>query len=237
MIKHNIELDIKQLESIKTGIAVSQGDFGNVEFIIKIKNDGIYITDAENASIIFILPNGHIIEGTAIINNDTISYIFKGNELQCAGKIQSIITLKYNNGRISTCGFTFTVRYNPIFDEHINAGTYITSLEKIKETAQEQVKYLEQLISEAGNRADEVLEEFNNKLENGDFIGPPGPQGEQGVPGVSGVQAPSDGMFVLQLDSSTGNLYAVYPDGNTPPMFEYYADAGELYYVIEEDKT
>lgn len=237
MIKHNIELDIKQLESLSTGIAVSQGDFGEVEFEIRIKNDGDYIIDEEEATIVFVLPNGHLVEGNTTINDHIITYVFKGNELQCAGKVQAIITLKYSNGRISTCGFNFTVRYNPIFDEHIEAGSYITSLEKIKEAAQEQVDYLSQLIADAGDKTESALEEFNNKLSNGDFIGPPGPQGEQGVPGVSGVQAPSDGMFVLQLDSSTGNLYAVYPDGSAPPVFEYNSDTGELYYVVEEDNA
>lgn len=62
-----------------------------------------------------------------------------------------------------------------------------------------------------------------------------GPQGEIGPQGLSGVTAPSSGMFSLYLDPDTGNLYADYPDGETPPAFEYVAETGELYYLTGDD--
>lgn len=62
-----------------------------------------------------------------------------------------------------------------------------------------------------------------------------GPQGEIGPQGLSGVTAPSSGMFSLYLDPATGNLYADYPDGENPPVFEYNSVTGNLYYLTGDD--
>lgn len=42
------------------------------------------------------------------------------------------------------------------------------------------------------------------------------------------------GLFSLELDQSTGNLYAVYPDGTLPPQFEYDSATGNLYFVTDD---
>ena len=42
------------------------------------------------------------------------------------------------------------------------------------------------------------------------------------------------GLFNLQYDAATGNLYAVYPDGSPPPAFEYEKDTGNLYYITSD---
>lgn len=42
-------------------------------------------------------------------------------------------------------------------------------------------------LNQATESANELVDEINEKLENGDFIGPQGPQGPQGVPGNDGV--------------------------------------------------
>lgn len=119
-----------------------------------------------------------------------------------------------------------------------------------------------QRANKAAKEAEKVREDIVNKLETGQLtgpkgdtgpIGPIGPQGPQGIQGKkgekgdkgdkgevgpqgdSGVMAPASGMFSLFLDPATGNLYADYPDGSTPPAFEYNADTGELYYLTGED--
>lgn len=62
---------------------------------------------------------------------------------------------------------------------------------------------------------------------------PQGKQGEQGVKGDSGIVAVTSGMFALELEQDTGDLYAVYPDGATESDFEYESETGNLYYNIE----
>lgn len=109
----------------------------------------------------------------------------------------------------------------------------------------------------AARNATDIANEVQRRLDAGELTGPQGPQGEQGVQGPqgpagpagqqgekgekgdtgpqgpSGVIAPSSGMFSLYLDPETGNLYAEYPDGETPPDFEYEAETGNLYYITD----
>ena len=89
----------------------------------------------------------------------------------------------------------------------------------------------------AAKNTNAVTEEVQRMLDEGELTGPSGPpgkDGEKGEQGESGIMAISSGMFALELDPATGNLYAVYPDGEIPPQFEYDSTTGNLYYVIAE---
>lgn len=80
----------------------------------------------------------------------------------------------------------------------------------------------------------ETLREDLEEKRNSDYWrGLQGFQGIQGEQGMSGVMVPTSGMFSLYLDSATGNLYAEYPDGGTPPVFDYDSATGNLYYVTD----
>lgn len=83
----------------------------------------------------------------------------------------------------------------------------------------------------AAKNAQDTRQDILNKLAAGDFKGDKGDKGDKGEKGESGVMAPSSGMFSLFLDPATGDLYADYPTGETPPQFEYDANSGDLYYV------
>ena len=41
------------------------------------------------------------------------------------------------------------------------------------------------------------------------------------------------GMFSLEVDTA-GNLYCVYPDGTTPPDFDYDTATGNLYLIVPD---
>lgn len=119
---------------------------------------------------------------------------------------------------------------------------------------------------DAAQEARSTAEEIQQKLEEGEFVGPkgePGPQGESGPQGIQGVQGsqgepgaagpqgiqgpegprgpqgesgvmvPAKGMFTLEVDSATGNLYAVYSDEVTETQFEYDSATGNLYFETE----
>lgn len=67
-------------------------------------------------------------------------------------------------------------------------------------------------------------------------VGPQGKQGiqgEKGDQGVSAVIAPNSGLYALTVDSSTGDLFVIYNDGDTPPQFELDGD-GNLYAVFPD---
>lgn len=85
--------------------------------------------------------------------------------------------------------------------------------------------------NQALENVEEVRQDLADRVASGEFDGAPGEQGPPGPQGESGVMAPASGMFSLYLDPATGNLYADYPDGETPPAFEYDSESGNLYYV------
>lgn len=83
----------------------------------------------------------------------------------------------------------------------------------------------------AADAANNIADTLTDKLEAGEFKGE---KGEKGDKGDSGVMVPTSGMFSLWLEKETGNLYAEYPDGSTPPQFEYDAESGDLYFVTDD---
>lgn len=92
----------------------------------------------------------------------------------------------------------------------------------------------------AAENADNVREstealrvDLQGKLEADYWRGRTGETGATGAQGASGVMVPTSGMFSLFLNPDTGELYAEYPDGGTPPVFEYDSASGDLYYVTD----
>lgn len=86
----------------------------------------------------------------------------------------------------------------------------------------------------AANNANNVAEDLINRRNSGEFKGDKGDKGDKGEQGESGVMATTTGMFSLYLDPDTGDLYAEYPDGSSPPQFEYDSETGNLYYITNE---
>ena len=145
----SVILNLKDPTTLETGIAFTQGDYGE-EAVLQIltKDDDTYITDALSASISFTRSDGYIVTGELTGGGGIYQYQFKGNELQSAGKAVAVVTLEFEGGRVSTGSFAFNVRYNPMFDRGIDAGPYIWELEKIVASAKSYVEYLETLIEQ-----------------------------------------------------------------------------------------
>lgn len=145
----SVVLNLKDPTTLETGIAFTQGDYGEEAMLqILTKDDDTYITDALSASISFTRSDGYIVTGELTGGGGIYQYQFKGNELQSAGKAVAVVTLEFEGGRVSTGSFAFNVRYNPMFDRGIDAGPYIWELEKIVASAKSYVEYLETLIEQ-----------------------------------------------------------------------------------------
>ena len=136
MITHNITLNVKNQNVVNTGIAVSQGDKGKVKFIIYVKDGDNYLSGAVSAEIAFNTPNGYIVTGNAVVENNSYTYVFEGNELQAAGDISAVITLTFPDGRVSSCCFTVLCRYNPMYDRKTDAGPYFGEIEALQAAAE-----------------------------------------------------------------------------------------------------
>ena len=133
-------------------------------------------------------------------------------------------------------------------------GANVTALTKLQEQTNAAVDYIvekgdsvDQSVAKANaaaTNADNVREstealrqDLQSKLESDYWRGEKGEKGDKGEQGASGVMAPASGMFSLFLDPATGDLYADYPDGETPPAFQYDASSGNLYYLTGDDVT
>ena len=197
MNTYYVELNFSGKQTIETGIAVSQGDYGQVQFSIAAKKDGEFITGALSAEIVFNLKNGYIVNGDLSGTNGLYTYTFQGNELQAAGRTVATVILHYADGRTSSESFAFTVRYNPLYDRGIDAGPYITQLERIQKQAQGYVDYLEILIDQL--KAD-VGETARTKADlQNDFT-----QSQSGIKALDATLGPQ----ILQKSNVVNNLLA-----------------------------
>lgn len=146
-MNYDVVLNANDSAILETQYAFTQGDYGQIQFSIRVKADGQYITNATRAYILFTLSNGMIVTGADMPKNvATYTYVFQGNELQSPGKVVADVKLVYANGQISSNKFTFLCRFDPLADKSVPAAPYITVLQRIVDEGQEKIDYLQTLI-------------------------------------------------------------------------------------------
>lgn len=170
-MNYDVVLNANDIATLETEHAFTQGDYGNIQFSIRVKADGQYVADATRAYIVFALPNGMIVTGDDMSKTvATYIYVFQGNELQAPGKIVADVKLVYANGQISSNKFTFTCRPDPLADKNIPAGPYITALQKIVDDGQEKIDYLQALIDTLQEGVGETAVTRNDLQNNRDPV-------------------------------------------------------------------
>ncbi len=146
-MNYDIALNANDSGILETQYSFTQGDYGQIQFSIRVKADGQYIVNAQRAYIVFTLSNGMIVTGADMPKSiATYTYVFQGNELQSPGKVVADVKLVYANGQISSNKFTFICRYDPLADKSVPAAPYITELQQIVDDGQEKINYLQDLI-------------------------------------------------------------------------------------------
>jgi hypothetical protein len=146
-MNYDVILNANDSATLETQYAFTQGDYGQIQFSIRVKADGQYVTNAQRAYIVFTLSNGMIVTGADMPKSvATYTYVFKGNELQSPGKVVADVKLVYANGQISSNKFTFMCRFDPLADKSVPAAPYITVLQQIVDEGQEKIDYLQALI-------------------------------------------------------------------------------------------
>lgn len=146
-MNYDVVLNANDSTTFETQYAFTQGDYGQIQFSIRVKADGQYVTNAQRAYIVFSLSNGMIVTGADMPKSvATYTYVFKGNELQSPGKVVADVKLVYANGQISSNKFTFMCRFDPLADKSVPAAPYITVLQQIVDEGQEKINYLQTLI-------------------------------------------------------------------------------------------
>lgn len=109
------------------------------------------------------------------------------------------------------------LRYSPSPDAFkVNSGSYIEGANESEEITPSQFEQYMQAMNdglnkveesikkmdEATSSANDLVDNINQKLENGDFIGPEGPEGPQGVPGTNG----KDGVGITTITSGQSTV-------------------------------
>ena len=109
------------------------------------------------------------------------------------------------------------LRYSPSPDAFkVNSGSYIEGANESEEITSSQFEQYMQALNDGLNKVEEsikkmdeatssatqLVDNINQKLENGDFIGPKGPQGPQGGPGKDG----KDGVGITTITSGQSTV-------------------------------
>ena len=136
------------------------------------------------------------------------------------------------------------LRYSPSPDAFkINSGSYIEGASESEEITPSQFEQYMQALNDGLNKVEESLKKMdsvtssatqlvdniNQKLENGDFIGPEGPEGPQGVPGKDGVNG-QDGIGITTITSGQST---VEEDKTITPVTVQKTDGSSQIFKVE----
>lgn len=220
MVNYDIELNTKYRDPIDTGICLTQGDYGQIQFTLRVKNDGVYVTDAVSATINIRLENRIPVVGNLIKSGNGYIYKLLGNELSIPGKAVADVKFKYSDGRTSSCKFIYYVSEDTINESSLDAGGYIGKLDQLEADAEGLITQLVQYeniyprtvkatedaeksahdanisasnANRAAANAESIRNDLVSRLQSGEFKGEkgdPGPQGLQGATGPRGLQGP-----------------------------------------------
>lgn len=233
---YKISLDIHDHGS-SVCLKAKRGDTGRVLCITLMDGRNPYAISPECYAVFTAKKaDGNILYNQCTIIGNTIGYTFTPQTTSAVGKAECEIKLYGAENKLIT-----SARFNLLVEDTVyNEGDEVES--------EKEVTALTALVSKATT----LITDVENKLANGDFVGEKGDkgdkgekgdkgspgerglQGERGPQGISGVTAPSAGFFVLEVDSSTGDLYCITADGVSAPIFTV-DDTGNIYFEIKED--
>ena len=146
-MEYNLFLNFKRSEILQTDIVFSQGDYGKAMLRLSCRDDDAPITGAQSATISFSTPNGYLVTGELVGGDGEYSYTFKGNELQAPGRITAMVSLKWADGRLSSCLFSFKCRAIQ-GGASVDSGNYLTEVDQVVQEAKAKIAELQKLIEQ-----------------------------------------------------------------------------------------
>lgn len=164
------------------------------------------------------------------LQNDSIEVPIINNECDIPGEIlkaRNIVLLGVYAYKIT--GDKLVLRYSPSPDAFkVNSGSYIEGVSESEEITPSQFEQYMQALNNGLNKIEESLKkmdsatssatqlvnDINQKLENGDFIGPEGPQGVPGKDGV-GITTVTSGQSTVKEDKTITPVTVNKTDGSS----------------------
>jgi hypothetical protein len=204
---YKISLDIHDHGS-QVSLKAKKGDTGRLLYITLMDGRKPYVITPECSAVFTARKaDGNILYNSCSIIDNMIRYEFTPQTTSAVGRAECEIKLYGAENKLLT-----SARFALLVEDTVyNEGDEIESLKEVTE--------LTKLISSATG----LIRNVENKLINGEFIGPQG---------ISGVIVPVNGFFALEVDSATGDLYCVTEENASAPTFTL--EDGNLYYEIEE---
>ena len=179
------------------------------------------------------------------MQNDSIEVPIINNECDIPGEIlkaRNIVLLGVYAYKIT--GDKLVLRYSPSPDAFkVNSGSYIEGVSESEEITPSQFEQYMQALNDGLNKIEESLKkmdsatssatqlvnDINQKLENGDFIGPEGPQGVPGDDGTNGT----DGADGVGITSITSGQSTVEEDKTITPITVTKTDGSSQIFNVE----
>ena len=139
------------------------------------------------------------------------------------------------------------LRYSPSPDAFkVNSGSYIEGASESEEITPSQFEQYMQALNDGLNKVEESLKKMDEatssatqlvdkieqKLENGEFIGPEGPQGPQGVPGKNGTDG-ADGADGVGITTITSGQSTIEQDKTITPVTVQKSDGSSQIFKVE----
>lgn len=186
---------------------LKQGDSGRGILVTVTANGANVEFTTETVNIYIKKPDGNIIYNACTVSGNQVRAMFTNQALAVAGKAQVELEIVSQDDTISTpiaCIDIFPTNIDSEAIESSNEFTALTeALNKVApsveaaNTAAGAANQAAKSANNAAQAANDITKEVETKLENGDFVGPPGPPGS-----IDNVTGAATSILTVNLDAS-----------------------------------
>ena len=194
---------------------LKQGDSGRGILVTVTANGANVEFTTETVNIYVKKPDGTIIYNACTVSGNQVRAMFTNQALAVAGNAQVELEIISQDDTISTPIACIDILPTNIDSEAIESSNEFTALMEAlnkvapsveaANTAAGAANKAAKSANDAAKSANDIAEEVQEKLENGDFIGPPGPPGS-----LDNVTGAATSILTDNLDASR----ALVSDGN-----------------------
>lgn len=139
-------------------------------------------------------PDRTYIFNDCTISGNVVTAPLTAQTLAAAGEAAVDIALTLDGDTLLSCScFRLLISPRAGSDNAVESSNEFGAVDKLLQEAQESIPAATaaaERANEAAQAAEDIKAEVEEKLANGDFVGPQGPQGPQGEQGIQGIQGP-----------------------------------------------
>lgn len=165
MVTYRMSLDVQSASS-QIQLVAKKRDNGTRKIVAMLTSNGLPYVLNDDCTVVFTAtkPDGNVLYNSCSVENGKIVYNLTEQTTASDGIVKCEFKVYGKNSTLLTCPRFEILVDNTVYDDgdEVESSSEYSALTK--------------LISEAN----ELVEEVETKLQNGDFVGPPGPSGPPG---------------------------------------------------------